>query len=195
MVKKKKIKILKEFVNRQFTEIKKDNDAGEDDDDGEDGEGSDNKVNGNETGNFENGAAERTAPVLNSGSGSQTLESVAATAPAPVPAVGENANQNFYTANYNAKYSNEVYARERIREGEVIRETGTSGRASMLGITDDMRRTQNAWGANQEQAGQGAWGAERERIMPGMLDERRYSPKDDHVKEQTKAIDRRRRMM
>lgn len=189
MAAKKKVKIFKEFVNTQFKEIKKPKSDSVSLEEFEEDK-IDNNVNNNNSSGDGFSAGKRTAPVLQVENASQSLERVAETAPARRTDANDNsANQNVYSANYSAKYDNSQYETRR-QEEPIVRPTV---RAS--GVLDDirnvnvgLRRIQPTWqGQTPPDQAQGAWN-------PNLPDERVYRPAEDTLKEQTKQIDKRRRM-
>jgi len=191
MAGKKKGRIVKEFVNTQFKEIKKPKlDSGSvSPDEFEEDKIDDNNNTNNFSGNGSS-TVKRAAPVLQAENTPQGLERVAETAPARKTDTNENSgNQNLYSANYSAKYYNSQYEARR-QEELVVRPTV---RAS--GVLDDirnvntgLRRVQPTW-QSQTPADQtqNTWN-------PNLPEEKVYRPADDAVKEQTKQIDKRRRM-
>jgi hypothetical protein len=189
MAAKKKVKIFKEFVNTQFKEIKKDkSDSGSvfPDEFEEDKIDANNNAN-NFSGNGSSG--KRTAPVLQAESTPQGLERVAETAPARKTDTNDNsANQNLYSANYSAKYDNSQYEARRQEEPIVRPTVRASGVLDDLrNVNNGLRRVQPTWQQSPADQLQGQWN-------PNLPEEKVYRPADDAVKEQTKQIDKRRRM-
>jgi len=189
MAAKKKVKIFKEFVNTQFKEIKKDkSDSGSVSPD----EFEEDKIDANNNANNFSGngsSGKRTAPVLQAESTPQGLERVAETAPARRTDANDNsANQNPYSANYSAKYDNSQYEARRQEEPIVRPTVRASGVLDDLrNVNNGLRRVQPTWQQSPADQLQGQWN-------PNLPEEKVYRPADDAVKEQTKQIDKRRRM-
>lgn len=182
---KKEIKVLKEIDSRNFKEVKKEKNANVSD---SEEESSDLEQDFSFS---DNGSSSRTAPVLKSENSSQ-LEATAATAPVsrPVNNTGNDNNApagNFYTANYDAKYDRREYAGV---EREQIVQPSVRASGSLIEHDFDMRalrRMPASQAGGQNFSGQENW-------TGGVPEERRYQQKDDALKEETKQIDKRRRM-
>ena len=181
---KKKNRVVKEFVNAQFKEVKKENDNGNDAEEEE----ADNA--GFENGNGFVSGGERAAPVLQAKQDA-SLEQVARTAPTARTGTAETANtanQDFYSANYTARYENQNY--EARQEQEQVVQPTVRAAGSLIDRNFDfrnLRRMSASQSGEQTQAGQENW-------VGGVPEDRRYQPKDDVLKEDIKRIDKRRRM-
>ena len=189
MPRKKKTRIVKEFVNSQFKEVKKEKtqELGFEEEEQE-------TINGGNGGNGAFSTGERAAPVIQTGNQEQNLEQVAATAPTPARTTETNTGPgNLYSADYTARYDFERY--ENVREQEPVQRASVRSAGSLMDNRDfDLRNLkvpQSAWTSPQEQA-QAAANWQTDSNLP---DERKYKPREDTFKEQTKQIDKRRRMI
>ncbi|MBU3912808.1 MAG: hypothetical protein KKE50_01815 [Nanoarchaeota archaeon] len=187
MARKKKERILKEFVNTQFKEIKKEKSSSISPEEFERDEAESENISGD---NF-TPVTRRTAPVLQASGTSQNLERTAETAPVATrtDTTDSSGNQNQYSANYSARYDNANYEARRDEEPVVRPTVRASGVLNDIRNVDaqELRRLQPTW---QDQAPVQAQGS-LDRNLP---DERVYRPADDAVTERTSQINRRRRM-
>ncbi|MFH1711255.1 MAG: hypothetical protein ABH840_03010 [Nanoarchaeota archaeon] len=186
MARKKKVKIVKEFVNTQFKEVEtsKSNSGSIVPEEFEEDK---LENNGDFSGNGFSNTGRRTAPVLQAENTSQSLESVAETAPVRKTDTNDNPGNQVYSADYTAKYDSAKY--ETMSEEPVVRPTvRSSGVLNDVRNVGEPRRVQPTWqGQTAPDQARGDWN-------PNLPDERVYHPKDDDIKERTKQIDKRRRM-
>lgn len=181
---RKEIKVLKEIDSRTFREVKRDKNGNvEDDAEEENSREFSDSTDFSPTGN-------RTAPTITADNSSQNLERVAETAPTPRTTAETPASNVSYSADYSTRYDNVKY--DTVREQEVVVRPGVRSAGSLSDTRDfslrNMRSMRSAWQDSQQQ-GQAAssWDT-------NLPDERRYQPKEDSLKEQTKQIEKRRRM-
>lgn len=191
---KKEIKILKEIDSRNFKEVKKDENGNIE----EEAENESEKNVGNEkfeSGNgFSSSGGSRTAPVLKSEDNSQLEREVAS---APVRNTEKDNNKsgvgNGYSSNYTTKYENRDYETrgQEMAVRPTVRSAGAIGGLIEQRNADfsNLRRTQNLW-KDSGQQNSGAWEPDRINLVNN---ERKYA--EDKRVEETKQIDKRRRMM